>query len=52
VQPEAQATQLWPLVTARADAVEAARHGVAPHHRQALESPGAPLEALLSTLAF
>lgn len=50
-QPEAQATQLWPLVTSRADAVEAAHHNLAPHHRQALESPAASLEALLSTLA-
>ena len=52
VQPETQATQLWPLLTARADAIDAARHNVAPHHRQVLESPAAPLESLLSTLAL
>lgn len=51
VQSDAQATQLWPLVTARPEAIEAALHNLAPHHRQALEAPAVPLETLLSTLA-
>ena len=51
VRPEDQATQRWPLLTARPDAIEAAWHGVAAHHRQVLDAPAAPLEALLSTLA-
>ncbi len=49
---EDQASWLWPLLTSRADAIEAARLGAPPHHRQALEAPAAPLEVLLSTLAY
>lgn len=51
VRPEDQATQLWPLVTSRPDAIELARQGVAAHHRQALDTGAAPLEALLSALS-
>jgi hypothetical protein len=50
-RPEDQATQLWPLTTARSDASEQAWHALAPHHRQALETPAMSFEVLLATLA-
>lgn len=51
VCPDDHATQLWPLMTTRPDAIELARQGIAPHHRQALDTGAMPLEALLATLA-
>lgn len=50
-RPDDPSTQRWPLLTARPDAIEIARNGLAPHHRQALESGGAPLEVFLNALA-
>lgn len=51
VRPDDPSTQRWPLLTARPDAIELARQGMTAHHRQAVESGGAPIEALLSVLA-
>lgn len=50
-RPEDASTQRWPLLTTRPDAIELARSGLAPHHRQAVEAGGAPLDAVLSALA-
>jgi type VI secretion system protein ImpM len=52
VHPEEQPTQLWPLHTTRQDAIELARQGIAPHHRQCLDAPTIPFETLLATLAY
>ncbi len=49
-RPDDQSTQLWPLRTARPDAIELARQGLNAHQRQALDTGPAPLEALLSML--
>lgn len=46
-----QASHLWPLTTDRGDVMEQSYASMAPHHRQVLDAPGAPLEALLSTLS-
>lgn len=50
-RPDDSANTLWPLTTTRADVIEQARQTMAPHHRQALETPDYPLEGLLAVLA-
>jgi type VI secretion system ImpM family protein len=52
VHPEETPTQLWPLLTTRQDAIELARQGIAPHHRQCLDTPTVSFETLLATLAY
>jgi len=50
-RPDDPSTQHWPLLTTRTDAIDAARNGMAPQHRQASEAGAVSLEVFLTALA-
>jgi type VI secretion system protein ImpM len=50
-RPDHGGAKLWPLVTERPDAIEAARQQLSQPHRRAIDEPATSLELLLATLA-